>query len=251
MVVSGTHIVAAVQFAPVPRDPRANMAVAAQLAFEAAAKDARVVVLPELCMSGRELGSPREAADCAQAVGGYQTECLGPIARRFGCHIVHGYVEACRGRLYNSAAVVGPTGMVMANVRKRNLWGGDYLWAVSGDHVGPMPIVVTPTCRIGVLIGRDVVNGLRPSAPWHKAGSRLYGPGSVDVLCVLTDVPIDHGWPDAEWTDLAESTRSNVIVSNGLGLGRGGSCVIDRSLRPWTHGTSFEAPAVVGGVALL
>lgn len=243
------HIVAAIQFEPVPRDVVANMAIASQLAFEAAAKGARVVVLPELCMSGHALANVREAADCAQAQGGHQTECLAPIAVRFGCHIVHGYVEAFNGRLYNSAALIGPLGTVIGNSRKRNLWGGDHLWASPADSV--MPIVPTQVGRIGALIGRDGANVMRSSAPFPRPGVPLYTPGSLDVLCLLTCKDIDNGYPDAEWVDLAESTKTNVIVSNAQGPRRGGSCVIDRMLRTWTHGTSFEDAAVVGGVVLL
>jgi hypothetical protein len=238
------HIVAAVQFMPVARDVRKNIAIASQLAFEAGTKGARIIVLPELSMSGRNLRSSREAADCAQAVGGYQSESLGEIAQRFKCVIVHGYVEAHRGLFYSSAAIIGPSGAVVGNVRKRSLWGQDHIWAASGDDIAPMPVIVTQFGRIGVLLGDDVRNA-------SSRDGQLYRMGSLDITCAMTDVVLEHGWPDGEWMKLAGSIRSNVIVVNSPGRNRGGSCIIDRKLKPWTHGTSFSETAVVGGMVLM
>jgi predicted amidohydrolase len=102
-------IVAAVQFNPELLNVQKNLAVATELAFEAAAKGARVIVLPELCTSGFALRSPREAMECAQERDGYQTEAFIPIANRYNCYIVFGYPELYEGKLYNSAAIVGPS----------------------------------------------------------------------------------------------------------------------------------------------
>ena len=65
-----------------------------------------------------------------------------------------------------------------------------------------------------------------------------------------------YGYPDASWVELAEETGSNVIVSNRVGKERdlkfkGGSAVIDRNKKVWTHGSSFTEDAVVGGIVLL
>ena len=75
-------IVAATQFQPKLLDVEKNMAVAAQLAYEAAGKGAKVVVLPELCMSGYIMRSKAEAASVAQERNGYQTEAFIPIAKK-------------------------------------------------------------------------------------------------------------------------------------------------------------------------
>ena len=246
-------IVAAVQYQPVLLAVRANMVTAQQLTFEAAAKGARVVVLPETCMSGFVIESPREACDVAQERGGYQTQGFIDICQRFNCHVVFGYVELCDGKLYNSAAVVGPCGLE-ANTQKHNLWGSDNLWAQPSEALNP--IVFTEAGRLGVLICRDATNRYRESYRHYQPGHRFYRRGSVDTIALLTNWGGGYGYPDSAWVELVEDTRANVIVSNRVGQERdldfkGGSCVIDRDRRVWTNGSNFHESAVVGGVVLV
>lgn len=245
-------IVAAVQFKPVLLDVRANIVTAQQMTFEAAAKGARVIVLPETCLSGFVMESAREAYSVAQEKNGYQTEGFIDIARRFSCHVVFGYVELCEGKLYNSAAVVGPGGLE-ANAQKHNLWGSDNLWAQPSEALNP--IVVTPVGRLGVLICRDAMNKYRESYRHHQPGNKFYRRGSVDVIALLTNWGGGYGYPDSAWVELVEDLDSNVIVSNRVGQERdldfkGGSCVIDRQRRVWTYGSHFHESAVVGGVII-
>ena len=246
-------IVAAVQFEPNLLDVRRNIAVAQQMAFEAAAKGARVIVLPELCTSGFVFKNVREAADCSQTKDGYQTQAFAPIARKFKCHIVVGYPETCEGKLYNSAAVVGPRGLE-GNCQKHNLWGSDNLWAQPSEEMHP--VVNTPSGRLGVLICRDSSNKFRESYRFYKPDHRFYRPGSVDTIALLTNWGTTSGYPDSAWIELVEQTRANVIVSNRIGKERdlnfkGGSCVIDKNRRVWTNGSSFTEAAVVGGMVIL
>lgn len=246
-------IVAAVQFKPAILDVHANLKTAQQMAFEAAAKGAALVVLPELCTSGFVLENKREAADCAQEKNGYQTEAFVPIARKFNTHIVFGYVEHCGGKFYNSAAVVGPTGLV-ANSQKHNLWGSDHLWAEAADSLHP--VITTRAGRTGVLICRDVMNNYRDTYKFYKQEQRFYKAGSVDTIALLTNWGTDYGYPDSSWVELAEETHSNIVVSNRVGKERdlkfkGGSCIVDRNKKVWTHGSSFTESAVVGGCIIL
>lgn len=246
-------IVAAVQFAPVLHDVFKNVKTAQQMAFEACAKGASVVVLPELCLSGYVLESKREAADCAQTKNGYQTESLAKIAQKFNAHVVFGYVEAADGNLYNSAAVVGPSGLE-ANVRKHNLWGPDFRWASMDESLHP--VVVTRAGRLGTLICRDVMNNYRDTYKFYNPSHRFYKKGSVDTVALLTNWGADFGFPDASWMELSEETGSNIIVSNRIGEERdlkfkGGSVVIDRKGNLYTYGSSYTDMCVVGGTVML
>lgn len=246
-------IVASVQFQPSLLDVEANIKVAQQMVFEAAGKGARLVVLPELCLSGYVFENKREAANCSQYKNGYQTEAFIPLARRFNTHIVFGYVEAYDGKLYNSAAVVGPSGLV-ANCQKHNLWGSDNLWAESAETLHP--VIVTEAGRLGVLICRDAMNNYRDTYKFYKSESRFYKNGSVDTIALLTNWGSDYGYPDSTWVELAEETNANVVVSNRVGKERdlnfkGGSCVVDRQKKVWTHGSSFTEACVVGGRVIL
>lgn len=246
------NIVAAVQFEPKILDVHKNIAVAKQLAFEAAGKGAKIIVLPELCTSGYVLRSKAEAASCAQERDGYQTEAFIPIAKKFNTHIVFGYVELCEGKLYNSAAIIGPNGLA-GNTQKHNLWGSDALWAESSECLSP--VINTPVGRLGVLVCRDVMNNFRESYKFYKFENKFYKKGSVDSIALLTNWGSDFGYPDNSWIELSEETGANVIVANRIGKERdmkfkGGSCVIDRNKKVWTHGSSFTESAVVGGIVL-
>lgn len=247
------QIVAAVQYEPKLLKCDENIAYAQQLVFEAAAKGARVIVLPELAFSGFTLDSPSEAMECAQTRDGFQTEAFIPLAQRFGCHIVFGYVELSEGKLYNSAAIVGPRGLE-GNAQKHNLWGRDNVWAQPSEATSP--VVVTGAGRLGVLLCRDATNNFRESYAFYNPNHKFYHKGSVDTLALVTNWGPGYAYPDSSWVELVESTRANVIVSNRTGEERemkfqGGSCVIDRDRRIWTHGSSFTEAAVVGGVVLL
>lgn len=246
-------IVAAVQFEPKLLDVQSNLAIALQLTFEAAAKGAAIVVLPELCTSGYVLRNLREASECSQERDGYQTQAFIPIAQQFGCHIVFGYPELRDGKLYNSAAIVGPSGL-KGNVQKHNLYGSDNMWAQPSEEVSP--VVITPVGRLGTLICRDASNKYRESYMFYKEGHEFYPCGSVDTIALLTNWGSSFGYPDSSWVELAEKTRANVIVSNRVGKERdmkfkGGSAIIDRNRKIYTNGSSFTGPAVVGGLIII
>ena len=248
-----TQIVAAVQFEPKLLDVRGNLATALELTFEAAAKGARLIVLPELCIGGYVLESAREAMTVAQERDGYQTAAFLDITSRFNCHVVFGYTELNEGKLYNSAVVVGPQGVV-GHAQKHNLYGSDNLWAQPSE--APVPVIITPAGRLGVLICRDVANQYRESYAFYKPGQKFYKTGDVDTIALLTNWGAAYGYPDSAWVELVESTRTNLVVSNRVGKERdmkykGGSCVIDRDRRIWTNGSSFTEAAVVGGVVVL
>lgn len=246
-------IVAAIQFEPKILDVHKNLAVAKQLTFEAAGKGAKVIVLPELCLSGYVLRSKEEAASVCQERDGYQTEAFIPLAKKFNCHIVFGYVELREGKLYNSAAIVGPSGLV-GNSQKHNNWGSDSLWATQSESLAP--VVSTQVGRLGVLVCRDVMNNYREAYKFYNPDHRFYKAGSVDTIALLTNWGSDYGYPDNNWVELSEETNANVIVSNRVGQERdmkfkGGSCIIDRNRKIYTHGSNFSESAVVGGLVLL
>jgi predicted amidohydrolase len=244
-------VVCAIQYEPKLHAVFENIAVAQQLCYEAAAKGAKVVVLPELALSGYHLQSPAEAAKVSQTKNGYQTEAFVPITKKFGCTIVFGYVELLEGKFYNSAAVVGPNGLA-GNAQKHNLYASDNLWSQPSEQ---QPIsVLTPAGRLGVLICRDAMNKYRESYVHYKQGQKFYNPGDVDTIALLTNWGTSvFSYPDSTWVELVESTRANVIVSNRVGKEKdvtfkGGCAVIDRDRKIYTYGSNFTHEAIVGGL---
>lgn len=248
-----SNVVAAVQFDPKLFKVRENIMLAKQLVFEASVKGAQCVVLPELCTTGCVFRSLDEASDVAQTKTGWQTKEFTEIAKKNNCHIIFGYVELYNGKLYNSAAVVGPNGLE-SNSQKHNLSGSDNLWAESSEQ---FPItVLTAAGRTGVLICRDVSNQYRKSYAFYKEGQRFYNKGDIDTIALLTNWGSGYGFPDSSWVELGEETGANIIVSNRVGAERdmkfkGGSCIIDKNKKVWTNGSNFDDIAIVGGLAIL
>lgn len=246
-------IVSAVQYCPKLLSVRENITTALRLTHEAAAKGARVIVLPELAISGFVINSQREAFDVCQQRNGFQTQAFQPIAQAYGCHIVLGYVELLENHLYNSAVTIGPAGVV-ANAQKHNLYGSDSLWATPSEM---MPsIAITEAGRLGTLICRDASNNYRESYKFHRPEYRFYKKGDVDTICLPTNWGSGYGYPDSSWLELAESTEANVIVSNRIGKERdmkfkGGSMICSKDGRLWTHGSSFTEECVVGGMVIV
>jgi predicted amidohydrolase len=248
-----SSIVAAIQFAPVLLDVEKNLNTALQLTFEAASKGARVIVLPELCTGGFVLENPQEAMSVAQTKDGYQTEMFKPLAEKFNCHIVFGYVELCENKMYNSAAVVGPKGLE-ANFQKHNSFGSDNFWMTPSEQVPN--VVMTGAGRLGVLICRDAGNNYRESYYAYNPSHKFYRKGDADTIALLTAWGTSYAFPDSAWIELVESTRANLVVSNRVGEERdlkfkGGSVVIDRDRRVYSFGSNFIGEAVVGGIVIL
>jgi predicted amidohydrolase len=145
--------VAVVQFSPNSGDVAGNLD---RVAGETAALgDTDLVVFPELVMTGSV--ADRETAErLAESIPGVSTERLREIAASADAYLVAGLIErdADSGQLYNSAVLVGPSG-VCGTYRKLHLAGEDRAWATPGD-LG-LPTFDIPAGRIGVLIGYDAL----------------------------------------------------------------------------------------------
>ena len=254
MFVPNQQTVAAVQFKPEMLDVENNIKTAQQFIFESALKGAKLIVLPELCMSGYTLQSKHEAVLCSQGKHGYQTQMVQEALASFpDCHVVFGYVELDEGMLYNAAACVSSRGLE-GNVRKHNLFGSDNLWANASEQL--FPVIQTPAGRLGIIICRDIMNNYRASYSRYNAEQKFYRKGAVDTIALLTSWGSHFGYPDSAWVELAEELDCNVIVANRVGNERdmefkGGSAVVDRKKKIWTYGSSFTEACVVGGVVLL
>jgi predicted amidohydrolase len=123
------------------------------------ATGADLVVLPESATTGYHPGAEADALwDAVSEIPGPVTDPLAAVARRLGVHLVWGTYERgpARGQVFNSAAVIGPTGEVLGVYRKTHLFvaerreaGG---WAEPGDR---SLVVETELGRLGVVICFD------------------------------------------------------------------------------------------------
>jgi deaminated glutathione amidase len=154
-------VAAALQVGPVP-GPVTPDAIAANI--EAAldlcrrcvdATGAELVVVPETVTTGFAPGlGPDALSDLVGPIPGPLTEHAQAIAAGLGVHLVWPTYEAGpdRGIVYNSAAVILPTGEVAGVYRKTHLFPAEQAWVTPGDDV---LVVGTDLARLGSVICFD------------------------------------------------------------------------------------------------
>ena len=124
--------VAAVQFKATKGAVEASRSALVGLT-DAAATDAELVVLPEMAVTGYLFKDAAAVRAVAEAPSGPTFQALAPIAKARGCHVVCGFAEAARDRLFNSALVIDPSGALAGVYRKTLLYEADLPWATPGD----------------------------------------------------------------------------------------------------------------------
>lgn len=120
---------AALQVAPVSRDPEATLSLFGErlAGVRAAASDTQLVLAPELHLSaqpGLLEEQSRFPEEAAVPVPGPLTEALAGLAREHGVWLVPGTVfeRADDGRVHNSALAFSPAGELVARYRKVFPW---------------------------------------------------------------------------------------------------------------------------------
>lgn len=120
---------------------------------EAASAGCSLLVLPECSSAGYVFDSADEALVHAQEIPGPFTEALATACRRLGIVCVAGMLEREGDVLRNTAAVVGPDGL-LGRYRKTHLpYLGVDRFVTPGDELG---LVDTPAGRIGLEICYDL-----------------------------------------------------------------------------------------------
>lgn len=99
----------------------ANLALLEDLAFRAAGQGASLLVLPELFLTGYNIGD--EVAALAEPADGPSARAIATIARRLGLSVAYGYAERAAEGVYNTAAFIDRSGLLRASYRKTHLWG--------------------------------------------------------------------------------------------------------------------------------
>lgn len=218
-----TFCVAAIQYAPKFGDPATNLKELASRVFDAAARGAEVVVLPETAITGYmssdlkrtwQVGQRSMAAgltgadpkDVAEPVPGPSTQFFGNLAKRCGIYLTVPLVEADRktGRYYNTVVLLGPDGSQVIHYRKLNPWPwAEQGWATPGN-LG-LPIADTPFGRFGTLICFDI-HEQAPAMAELKVDTILYSIAWVD----------DHGsdWFPRKLPKIAAKNCFNIIGAN-------------------------------------
>ncbi|MGI9417939.1 MAG: carbon-nitrogen hydrolase family protein [Geminicoccaceae bacterium] len=157
-------------------DVAGNLALLAERAREAVLAGARLLILPEMYLTGYHIG--RDAvAQLAEPVGGPSAQRASAIAKEAGIALLYGYPErADDGRIFNAAILIDRDGKTLANYRKTHLFGDIDRSAFSpGD--APPTIALLDGTRIGILICYDVE---------FPENVRLLALAGADVIAVPT-----------------------------------------------------------------
>jgi len=113
--------------------------------------EADLYVLPELCNTGYNFSDRREVEKLAEPPDGYTFRAMTELAAKTKARIVYGFAEKSDA-LYNSAALVGPTGII-GLYRKVHLYSRETIYFVPGN-LG-FPVYDLPFGRLGIMICFD------------------------------------------------------------------------------------------------
>jgi len=139
-----------VQFAPEFGEVSGNLDRAAELV---ARERADLWVLPELFSTGYQFVSVQELERLAEPVpDGRTTVGLTDLARERRCHFVAGLAERTDHGVYNSAVLVGPSGL-LAVYRKVHLFYEEKDLFSPGDL--PFPVTDIGQAKVGLLVCYD------------------------------------------------------------------------------------------------
>ena len=144
-------VITVAQFKPKRLDHHGNLARIAKLVTKAKKNRSNLVVFPELSGTGADL-SRKDAESTAESIDGPTIKGLTSIAKKNGLHLITTFVEREKGRLYNTAVLLGKDGPV-GKYRKLHLSGSDKVWATPGDM--GFPTFDIPAGRVGMLAGYD------------------------------------------------------------------------------------------------
>ena len=162
-----------VQAGSEPLDVDANRSFLASRTEQAFRRGAQVVILPEMSATGYTTDK-HGLALAAEPVAGPTTSSWMDLASTYGGYVVGGFCEAYEGELFNTAAIVGPEGVVL-HYRKLHLFA-DEKNAFEPGNLG-LPVVRTELAVLGLCVCYD----LR-----FVEVARVLALKGVELLCVPT-----------------------------------------------------------------
>jgi len=182
-----------------------NLQQLVALTKEAAAKGAKLIVLPEMCATGYYFADVQEAEEMAELIPeGDTVQLFIGLAKELDCYIVFGLPEISEGKLFNSAVLVGPEGYWGCH-RKVQHYVPDSTWAKVGDR--PLEVFDTPIGRISLLICMDV------SYPELPRIDKVLG---AQIICSPMNW-CEYILPSSIWITRAYENQVYFIASNRKG----------------------------------
>ena len=218
------------------KQPDENRRSLLRLVSEAAKQGAKIVVAPELAISGYSFDNRDEIAPMAEFENGPTWSALADSAKKNGIYACVGMAEKDpeTGIVYNSAFVFGPEGDLVCKYRKIN---AEARWGCSGGP-GQDNTFKTPWGRVGVLICSDTYQGLMP---------RVTALRGADLLLAPSNWPMSGLDPKEIWRVRALENGLYIAACNRTGVDKimdcrkAPSCVYSPSGRPLFEGQSEDS----------
>lgn len=151
---ANTFLTAAVEFNPKLHDRDGNLEALAVDIERALKHGARLVVAPEMALTGYLYTDRNDIAPYVDTIPGKATARLGKLTAAYNAYVVIGMPEKdeTTGIFYNAAVLVGPKG-VIGKYRKVHQWEAEEHWAAWGDL--EFPVFETELGRIAINICMD------------------------------------------------------------------------------------------------
>lgn len=102
--------------------PEGNLALLARIAKNARGKDAQLLVMPELFLTGYTIGA-EAVRRLAEPIDGPSIAAASRIAQAEGTALVFGLPERDGDKVYNTAIAIDADGGILASYRKTHLFG--------------------------------------------------------------------------------------------------------------------------------
>jgi predicted amidohydrolase len=214
-------------------DVAANLEIILARLAEAAAKGACLVVFPECALSGYGFSSRDEGLAASVSTAGGELGRVVAACSERGAHAILGFLERDGDRLFNAAALIGPTGVVGVYRKVHLPFLGVDMFVDPGDR--PFAVHDAEGIRVGMHICYD--------GGFPEPG-RIMSLLGADLLVLPTNWPT-HSEPTAEHVIPTRAIENTVYMMavNRVGL-ESGFQFIGRSsiVDPFGNVLAFASP---------
>ena len=189
------------------KEPQHNGETLLGLIRGAAREGAKLVVAPEMALSGYSFTGRRDILPYCQEEGGPILSAIAGVVESTGIYLCLGLATRDKesGILYNSALVFAPDGRILCRYHKIN---AESRWACPGDPLADNTFA-TPWGRVGVLICSD---------SYHSLMSRVTALRGADLLLIPTNWPPTGLVAQEIWRARALENGFTVAACNRTGI---------------------------------
>jgi predicted amidohydrolase len=175
----------------------------------ASAQGARLVIAPELAISGYCFTNRAEAAAFSESTTGPTIRLLSETCRQLGVYCAVGFLERdeTTGLLHNAVCVIDENGQLLARHRKLV---AERHWATPGSPA-PIELVTTPWGKLGLLVCAD---------SYFALPARALALQGADLLIVVANWPPSGVDPRLLWRARALENGVGLLACNRTGVER-------------------------------